>query len=115
MDETVPSIILSCYTTADWFQYTINNNILIIIFLSRLFEEHAELLDLFDKFKELKTKEEQASSLELQEHASTVMNTLDEGIKSLDDLDAFFEYLHQVGASHTRIPGFKSEYFKVSE
>lgn len=85
-----------------------------LFFFSRLFEEHAELLNLFEKFKELKTKEEQANSLELAEHASTVMNTLDEGIKGLDNLDAFFEYLHQVGASHRRIPGFKVEYFWVS-
>ncbi|XP_008191892.1 neuroglobin [Tribolium castaneum] len=77
----------------------------------KLFEEHAELLTLFEKFKELKTKEDQANSLELAEHASTVMNTLDEGIKELDNLDTFFEYLHQVGASHRRIPGFKVEYF----
>lgn len=83
-------------------------------FIFRLFEEHGELLNLFEKFKELKTKEDQANSLELQEHASTVMNTLDEGIKGLDNLDAFFEYLHQVGASHRRIPGFKVEYFWVS-
>lgn len=77
----------------------------------KLFEEHGELLNLFEKFKSLKTKEEQAGSLELAEHATTVMSTLDEGIKGLDDLDTFFEYLHQVGASHRRIPGFKAEYF----
>ncbi|XP_071056822.1 neuroglobin-like [Onthophagus taurus] len=77
----------------------------------KLFEEHAELLELFTKFKELKTKEDQANSLELHEHATTVMRTLDEGIKGLDNLDAFFEYLHQVGASHRRIPGFKVDYF----
>jgi hypothetical protein len=80
----------------------------------RLFEEHGELLNLFEKFKELKTREDQVNSLELAEHASTVMNTLDEGIKGLDNLDVFFEYLHQVGASHRRIPGFKVEYFWVS-
>lgn len=80
---------------------------------SRLFEEHAELLALFEKFKELRTKDDQANSLELTEHANTVMNTLDEGIKGLDNLDAFFEYLHQVGASHRRITGFKVEYFWV--
>lgn len=84
-----------------------------LICFYRLFEEHGELLNLFERFKELKTKEEQANSLELAEHASTVMNTLDEGIKELDNLDAFFEYLHQVGASHRRIPGFKVEYFWV--
>lgn len=79
----------------------------------RLFEEHAELLSMFTKFKELKTKEDQANSLELHEHATTVMKTLDEGIKGLDNLDAFFEYLHHVGASHRRIPGFKVDYFSV--
>lgn len=42
------------------------------------------------------------------------METLDEGIRSLDDLDTFFQYLHQVGASHTRIPEFKASYFWVS-
>ncbi|XP_049825452.1 neuroglobin-1 isoform X2 [Aethina tumida] len=77
----------------------------------RLFEEHGELLNLFEKFKELKTKEQQATSLELAEHASNVMNTLDEGIKGLDNLDTFFDYLHQVGASHRKIPGFQAEYF----
>lgn len=80
----------------------------------RLFEEHAELLKLFTKFQELKTKEEQATSEELAEHANNVMSTLDEGIRGLDDLDTFFEYLHQVGGSHTRIKGFKAEYFWVS-
>lgn len=70
-------------------------------------------MTLFEKFKELRTKEDQANSLELAEHAGTVMNTLDEGIKGLDNLDAFFEYLHQVGASHRRIPGFKVDYFWV--
>lgn len=69
---------------------------------------------MFDKFKELRTKEEQANSMELAEHANRVMSTLDEGIKGLDNLDVFFEYLHQVGASHRRIPGFKVEYFWVS-
>lgn len=80
----------------------------------RLFEEHAELINLFEKFKELKTKEEQSTSEELAEHANKVMNTLDEGIRSLDELDVFFQYLHEVGASHRRIPGFTSDHFWVS-
>ncbi|XP_055693997.1 neuroglobin-like [Lutzomyia longipalpis] len=77
----------------------------------KLFEEHGDLLSMFTKFKEMKTKEQQATSEELAEHANKVMETLDEGIRSLDDLDAFFEYLHQVGASHRRIPNFKADYF----
>lgn len=80
----------------------------------RLFEEHVELLSLFEKLKELRTREEQATSEELAEHAIKVMETLDEGIRSLDELDVFFQYLHDVGATHTRIPGFKPEYFWVS-
>lgn len=77
----------------------------------RLFEENAELLNMFTKFRDLKTKEQQSTSMELAEHAKTVMSTLDEGIKSLDDMDAFLTYLHEVGASHTKIPGFNRQYF----
>lgn len=51
--------------------------------------------------------------MELAEHANNVMQTLDEGIKGLDDLDTFFDFLNQVGASHRKIPGFKVEYFWV--
>lgn len=68
---------------------------------------------MFVKFRQCKTKEEQVNSMELAEHANNVMNTLDEGIKGLDDLDNFFQFIHQIGASHRRIPGFKVEYFWV--
>lgn len=88
--------------------------LIVAIFPFRLFEEHQDLLDLFSKFKELKTKEAQANSMELAEHATKVMNTLDEGIKQLDNIDSFFQYLTNVGASHRKIPGFKPEYFWVS-
>lgn len=55
------------------------------------------------------------TSEDLAEHANKVMTTLDDGIRGLDDMDAFFEYLYQVGGSHTRIAGFKAEYFWVSK
>jgi len=51
--------------------------------------------------------------MELAEHANKVMTTLDEGIKELDDLDNFFQYLTQVGATHKTIPGFNPDYFWV--
>lgn len=70
-------------------------------------------MNLFEKFRDVKTREEQAINMELAEHATRVMTTLDDGIKGLDDLDSFFEYLHQVGASHRKVPGFKVEYFWV--
>ncbi|XP_065344783.1 neuroglobin-like [Cloeon dipterum] len=81
----------------------------------KLFEEHAELLDLFTKFAELRTKEEQQGSLELAEHATKVMSTLDEAIRTLDSLDQTIQYLHAVGAVHRRLPGFQKEYFERIE
>jgi len=80
----------------------------------RLFEDNVELLDLFEKFANLRTKREQEESLELAEHATMVMNTLDNAIRTLDNPDAFVQFVEQVGASHRRIPGFNKEHFWVS-
>ncbi|KAG7198073.1 hypothetical protein KM043_018241 [Ampulex compressa] len=66
---------------------------------------------MFTKFRELKTKEQQSSSMELATHAKKVMTALDEGIKGLDDMDFLLTCLHQVGATHTKIPGFNPQYF----
>ncbi|XP_048515925.1 neuroglobin-like [Athalia rosae] len=77
----------------------------------KLFEENEELLNMFTKFRDLRTKEEQSTSMELAEHATTVMSTLDEGIKGLDDMDIFLTYLHQVGGWHTKIPDFDRQFF----
>lgn len=52
--------------------------------------------------------------MELGQHASLVMTTLDEGINSLDNLDYFFDYLHNAGGLHYKIKGFKKDYFWVS-
>ncbi|XP_037081167.1 neuroglobin-like [Pollicipes pollicipes] len=77
----------------------------------KLFEDHAELINFFEKFRELRNRDAQAESLELAEHASIVMNSLDEGIKALEDMDYFFTLLHQIGGAHTKVPGFKKEFF----
>ena len=79
----------------------------------RLFEENEELMHLFEKFRELKTKEAIVSSAELVEHATKVMHTLDEGIKGLADMDSFFAYVRHVGGTHRQVPGFKAENFLV--
>ncbi|KAL1442847.1 hypothetical protein MTO96_030598 [Rhipicephalus appendiculatus] len=70
-----------------------------------------DLLDLFEKFQALRTKESQRESMELAQHASVVMTTLDEGINALDNLDYFMDYLHNTGRLHFKIKGFKKEYF----
>ncbi|KAF4526225.1 hypothetical protein B566_EDAN001910 [Ephemera danica] len=80
----------------------------------QLFEEHEDLLNLFSKLGELRTKEQQQSSLELAEHATKVMGTLDEAIRALDSLDSLIAYLEAVGASHRRIPTFERNHFHVS-
>lgn len=77
----------------------------------RLFQEKEDLLDLFEKFQALRTKESQRESMELAQHASVVMTTLDEGINALDNLDYFMSYLHNAGRLHYKIKGFKKEYF----
>lgn len=69
---------------------------------------------MFSKLKELKTKEEQATSEELAAHATKVMETMDESIRSLDEIDVFFQYLHEIGATHSRFPGFSPDLFWVS-
>lgn len=51
--------------------------------------------------------------MELAQHAGIVMNTLDESIKKLDNVDSFMDYLHAVGMLHTKIPGFRRDYFWV--
>ncbi|GFT74740.1 neuroglobin [Nephila pilipes] len=77
----------------------------------KLFEENNELLALFEKFKHLETREAQEESEELKEHAVSVMNSLDEAINSLENVDQCIDYLHSVGKRHRKINGFKSELF----
>ncbi|KFM72217.1 Neuroglobin, partial [Stegodyphus mimosarum] len=82
-----------------------------VTMFTKLFEENEELLELFEKFKHMKSREEREQSEELREHATTVMTTLDESIMSLDNVDQCIDYLRNVGRSHRKIKGFKSEYF----
>lgn len=77
----------------------------------RLFQENEELLNLFEKFRHLKTRESQSESKELAEHANTVMSTIDESIMSLENPDYCIDFLHNVGKMHRKVNGFKGEYF----
>ncbi|KAF7488020.1 Neuroglobin [Sarcoptes scabiei] len=82
-----------------------------VLMFVKLFEETPEILNLFTKFQELKTKDSQMKSMELAEHATKVMTNLDEMINSLDDMDYFFRHLHSLGKYHRRIPGFHKDNF----
>ena len=80
----------------------------------RLFEENEELVQMFSRFLDLKSKEERFDMEELGKHAEKVMTALDESIRGLDNMDDFLSCLHQVGATHTKIPDFNPQYFWVS-
>lgn len=79
-----------------------------------MFEENEELVQMFSRFLDLKSKEERFDMVELGKHAEKVMGALDEGIRGLDNMDDFLTCLHQVGATHTKIPDFNPQYFWVS-
>lgn len=78
-----------------------------------LFEQNQDLFYLFSRFQHLKGKELH-ESMELREHAATVMSTLDRSINSLSVYDNFVNYLHSIGKLHRKVPGFKREHFWVS-
>lgn len=78
-----------------------------------LFEENEDLFYLFDGFQHLKRNEIQ-ESMELKEHAATVMSTLDQSISSLNDYDNFVNYLHSIGELHRKVPEFRRDHFWVS-
>ncbi|XP_054713212.1 neuroglobin-like [Uloborus diversus] len=82
-----------------------------VIMFIKLFEDNEDILHLFESFKHLKSREEREESEELREHATKVMETLDESIMSLDNVDHCIDYLHNIGRTHRKIKGFKSEYF----
>lgn len=78
-----------------------------------MFEQNQDLFYLFERFQHLKGTELQ-ESMELREHAATVMSTLDESINSLNHYDNFVAYLHSIGELHRKVPGFKRAHFWVS-
>jgi len=82
-----------------------------VLMFVKLFEENIELLDHFEKFQNLRTREAQEGSEQLAEHATMVMDTLDNAIRTLDNPDAFFQFVEQVGSTHRRIPGFNKDFF----
>lgn len=75
-----------------------------------LFEQNQDLFYLFDRFQHLKGKELN-DSMELKEHAATVMSSLDTSINFLSDYDNFVQFLHSIGKIHRKVPGFRKEYF----
>ncbi len=47
--------------------------------------------------------------------ALAIYNTIDEMMESIDKVDFAIEILRQAGKAHAKLPGFDTEYFKVSQ
>ena len=53
-------------------------------------------------------------SLAFENAALEVFNLIDQVMENLENVDVAVDALEQAGEAHGRIPGFKTEYFRVS-
>ncbi|MCQ7855587.1 globin domain-containing protein [Salmonella enterica] len=72
--------------------------------LIRLFLDHSETLDKFDKFKGLKTEAEMRASEELKKHGTTVLTALGGILKKKGQHQAELQPLAQSHATKHKIP-----------
>ncbi|MBZ3874139.1 Myoglobin [Sciurus carolinensis] len=72
--------------------------------LIRLFKDHPETLEKFDKFKNLKSEEEMKASEELKKHGSTVLGALGGILKKKGQHEAEIKPLAQSHATKHKIP-----------
>ncbi|KAM8942209.1 myoglobin [Lycaon pictus] len=72
--------------------------------LIRLFKNHPETLDKFDKFKHLKTEDEMKGSEDLKKHGNTVLTALGGILKKKGHHEAELKPLAQSHATKHKIP-----------
>nr|QVE54711.1 myoglobin [Neotetracus sinensis] len=72
--------------------------------LIRLFKDHSETLQKFDKFKHLKTEDEMKSSEDLKKHGATVLTALGGILKKKGEHQAELAPLAQSHANKHKIP-----------
>jgi hypothetical protein len=65
-----------------------------------MFEENHDVQYYFCKFANLETSADLRSSKPLKEHAMKVMETLDDAISNLDDIDYVINMLTSVATTH---------------
>lgn len=81
----------------------------------RMFRSQPGLKDLFKDFRDLETDDEMRENEDLEKHATLVMNTLDDAITNIENVDLVLDLLHRIGKSHLRFQGFNVEYFWLAE
>uniref|UniRef100_A0A803YGM8 Myoglobin n=1 Tax=Meleagris gallopavo TaxID=9103 RepID=A0A803YGM8_MELGA len=73
-------------------------------FISRLFHDHPETLDRFDKFKGLKTPDQMKGSEDLKKHGATVLTQLGKILKQKGNHESELKPLAQTHATKHKIP-----------
>ncbi|XP_042549218.1 myoglobin [Dipodomys spectabilis] len=72
--------------------------------LIRLFKDHSETLEKFDKFKNLKSEDEMKASEDLKKHGTTVLTALGGILKKKGQHEAEIKPLAQSHATKHKIP-----------
>ncbi|KFP81119.1 PREDICTED: myoglobin [Acanthisitta chloris] len=72
--------------------------------LMRLFQDHPETIDRFEKFKGLKTPDEMKASEDLKKHGVTVLTQLGKILKQKGNHEAELKPLAQTHATKHKIP-----------
>lgn len=73
-------------------------------FVHRLFQDHPETLDRFEKFKGLKTPDAMKGSEDLKKHGVTVLTQLGKILKAKGNHEAELKPLAQTHATKHKIP-----------
>lgn len=74
------------------------------LLFGRMFQNHPETQELFDKFKHLKTLDEMKSSEELKKHGTTVLSALGNILKQKGQHEAVLKPLAESHATKHKIP-----------
>jgi hypothetical protein len=72
----------------------------------RMFRANTDSKCIFKKFKELTSDDELRVSDTLEQHATGVMNVIDDTIMNIENVDYVFELLNATGRKHSTYEGF---------
>ncbi|CAC5361088.1 neuroglobin-1-like [Mytilus californianus] len=77
----------------------------------RIFETHADLKKFFFMVENCSTIAEMRESKGLAKHVLMVMNTLDDTIYNLNDMQYVIDLLYDIGKQHRKFSDFRREFF----
>ncbi|VDI74170.1 Hypothetical predicted protein [Mytilus galloprovincialis] len=77
----------------------------------RMFRTSSDSKGIFKKFKDLKSDDELRVSETLEQHATAVMNIIDDAIMNIENVDYVFELLNSNGRRHSSYEGFSPPFF----